>query len=109
MVNAPTAGPIVVAYRDKVTGDINNRITPNSGGFLNGDRLTFNEDDPEEGIFFVGEAGTAVRVAQTLAIGGRELTFLVPALTAGAYRVEVRQKTKTKLRAGLLDADLIVE
>jgi hypothetical protein len=86
---------------------------------LYGSRLSFDQDDPAQGIFITPVNGTLplsgdaepVRVEVVLRNSSRELAFLVPAsLAAGEYTIEVRRLFgKSDIRTGVLKETLTVE
>lgn len=85
---------------------ISGSIDKNPKGFY----LKFDPPGTEQGLYFVPEVNpaAAVRVTQFNNIKPSELGFLVPALPAGIYRVEVRTYVRggKQLRTGSLN-DLI--
>lgn len=92
--------PIQDAYPMLRTLRFSNPKTPFSGEVrigamlvLEGDRLKFNPENPEEGLFFVPSRGQPLRVLDVL-VRDKELVFRVPAeLKPGAdYSLQVRAK-----------------
>ncbi len=77
-------------------------------GEITGSRLSFDADDPAQGIFFVAEAdGTTTRADVVAQNAPSRLLFQVPkALAAGDYRVEIRAVFGDETRTGRLDAVL---
>jgi len=87
----------------------NNSLTPNGLGRLLGYRLKFDEADPEQGIFFLGEDGRETRVLVIAQNQPKELSFAVPDLMVGSYRLVVRAMFGDKdLRSGELEDSLTV-
>lgn len=76
---------------------------------LEGNRLKFNPENPDEGLFFVPEKGRTVRVSDVL-IRDKELVFQVPKeLKTGVnYAVKVRAKLYRCRTVREGDAGLIV-
>jgi len=87
-------------------------VTPGSIGTISGNRLKFSAAAADEGIFFVHATGNAgpVKVAAVQGNKPGQLVFLVPALPAGGYFVEVRARMTNgqELRTGRLDSVLTV-
>jgi hypothetical protein len=101
--------PNPVEYLDVSTTTRNHLLTPGGFGKLGGHRLKFDPGDPAQGVFFLGLDGTPTQVATIGQNKPSELMFLVPALPAGEYGLEVRAAFgKIGLRTGLLDATLTV-
>jgi len=97
-------------YTDIGSGQPDGPLTPGGVGQLSGFRLRFDPSDPEQGVFFIAPAGTATRVETMVKNRLRELIFVVPALPAGPYTLEVRAKPQDAddLRAGALEYTLTV-
>ena len=86
-----------------------NPLTPGGMGQLVGHRLKFDPADPNQGIFFVAPAGEA-RVQVVARNKPGELIFMVPALPAADYTLEVRATVHSSedVRTGALEATLTV-
>lgn len=85
--------PILFDFIDNATGAENQSITGGEIGSIVGNRLKFNPEQPDEGIFIINTADLSeVRIAKTQRNKPGELVFLVPGdLTKGAqFRIEVR-------------------
>ena len=95
---------------DLGSGARNETLTPGNIAQLKGSRLKFDPADAAQGIFLVAPNGSETRVATVSRNKPAQLDFLVPALPAGTYRVEVRAALyKTNgLRKGALPAELMV-
>lgn len=106
--NKPLPHPM--HYSDVASGTVDERLTPGGAGQCNGYRLGFDPADPLQGVFFVAPTGAATRAETMVKNRSRELIFIVPALPAGTYRLEVRAKINgtDDLRAGALEATLTV-
>jgi hypothetical protein len=102
--NIPRPNPLT--FQDPANG--NGSTTPGSGGKIKGHRLKFDEADPQQGVFFMAEDGTAVRVSQILSNKPGEVIFIVPTLTAGSYQLEVRVLFGKQLRRGLLEKAITI-
>ena len=102
--------PKPVTYVDVSTGERNKVITPGGPGRLIGQRLRYDPDDPAQGIFFIAADGTATRVEVLVWGMPAHLAFIVPALPAGDYKVQVRTvlNDNGELRSGTLDKVLTV-
>ena len=100
----PDRCAVLVTYQDLASGTVNSILTSGTIGTLLGARLRFVPTRPEEGLFLVPEdGGPAVRVpGESFQMNkpGR-LVFLVPALAAGQYRMEVRNRPRLAASAPL--------
>jgi hypothetical protein len=102
--------PLVEVFMDMATGNSNSTLTRGGPAFIKGARLTFDTDDPGQGIFFENEARQLFKVSQVLRNVFSQLVLMVPAdLPAGTYQVLVKSKLKTQqLRTGELGHRLVV-
>lgn len=104
--------PQVDRYIDVFSGTQNSVLTPGQEGRVVGSDLRFDPSDPRQGIFFLDGAGGETRVSLAGLNRPSHLMFIVPALAAGAYRLEVRALFNRdgceELRAGRLGAELTV-
>ncbi|GHV53929.1 hypothetical protein FACS1894181_17820 [Bacteroidia bacterium] len=86
------SGLKLLQIEDVASGSMNDQLTP--GGILKvfGQKIKLAGDDPEVGIYFVGETTRArVKVADNqIAVNAKsQLVFNVPVLTDGTYYLEV--------------------
>jgi len=108
---SPKNAPLPQRYTDTRSGTHNDILTPGGTGWLQGQRLALDVADPEQGVFFVNDADkTATRVEEVTKSAGTEILFLVPALPAGAYHLEVRAtfNDNGNVRTGTLEPLLTV-
>ena len=82
--------PIVERYVDVNSGTENGSVTPGGAGRLVGSSLKFDPADPQQGVFFVASANQETRVEVVARNMPREVIFIVPALPAGRYTLQVR-------------------
>ena len=105
--------PELQHYYDNTTETQDGEITPSGGARIRGSLLKFDEEDADQGIFFVNvDDGTETRVESgMLRNKPGELIFSNPQLDAGTYRLEVRSLLDgtTELRTGNLTEQLTVE
>jgi hypothetical protein len=88
------ATPVVVAFDDMISKTRNSTVTPGKTAKIFGDKLKFDGEDNEQGIFFINNKGAATRVAEYVETGNKKLIFNIPqALPKGSYTLEVRTKT----------------
>jgi hypothetical protein len=108
--SSPKSLPLPQRYTDRRSGTQDQVLTPGGTGWLQGKRLAFDPADPQQGVFFVDDAGSATRVEEVTKCAGTEVLFLVPSLPAGAYRLEVRASFNDNgdIRTGALEAVLTV-
>ncbi len=84
------AAPGPKTFVDTFTEEINKVATPGREGWLIGTRLHFDPTDPAQGVFFLDQAGGETRVESVGWNKDRRLFFIIPALAAGDYDLEVR-------------------
>jgi hypothetical protein len=103
--------PNPVEYRDIASDTTNGQVTPDNIGQLTGSRLKYDPGQADEGIFFMPTGlGGETKVATVQKNKPAQLVFLIPALVAGDYQIEIRARISggTALRTGRLDAILTV-
>ncbi len=100
--------PVPLHYVDLNGPVTDGPLTPGGMGRVDGDRLAFDPAVPEQGVFFVAPDGAETRVETFGQVAPSRLLFLVPALAAGTYRLEVRAAFGDTVRTGRLDAALTV-
>lgn len=90
-VEADRPEPMPQRFIDITTGELNSLITAGSVVNIEGRRLKFDADDPEQGVFFVADDGTASRAEKIARNTPSELIVVVPDdLPSGNYTLEVR-------------------
>lgn len=99
-------------------GDSNDVLSPTYMARVQGDKLSFDPADPEQGLFLVPHANgngpvadpTPIRVEDLARLTNREIIYRVPDnLVAGHYKVEVRRRFgQTRLGTGTLAEILTV-
>ncbi|WP_309398466.1 DUF4469 domain-containing protein [Cerasicoccus maritimus] len=99
---------------DKGSGQDSATLTPGRNAIIKGKRLKFNEDQPDEGVFFIHQpSNVETRADEITRNDPQELTFLIPPeLEAGAdYKVVIRTRAlrTNDIRSGTLDAILSTE
>jgi len=73
------------------SNEINENFTPGQVASIKGSLLKFDAEDEQQGIFFLANDGTEIRVTNVVKNKPSELLFFVPdALSTGSYQVEVR-------------------
>jgi len=103
------AAPNPLTYVDTATDERNGVVSPGKMGRLIGRRLQFDPADPAQGLFFRAADGSATRVEDVGWNKDRHLLFIVPALPAGDYGMEVRAVVGAcGLRVGVLGTMLHV-
>lgn len=103
--------PLVLEYDDLGSGTKNTTVTLKKIGTIRGSRLSFNEEDPTEGIFFVGIVNFEdTKVTAIQKNKPSELVFQVPDLLPAHTYLEVRKhfSIEGELRKGRLDHTLEV-
>lgn len=90
-VDAVSPVPVIESFVNLKTKAINSTFSPGQVASITGLLLKFNEEDPQQGIFFIASEGTETRATNISKNKPSELLFFVPeTLTAGTYQVEVR-------------------
>ncbi len=101
--------PVPLAYIDANSGARNSVLTPGGMGRVTGGRLQFSATRPEEGIFFLASGGAETKAQVVDLNRDTTVSFLVPALPAGEYELEVRTATEIgSMRRGRLPFVLTV-
>ena len=105
--------PSIKYLYDNVSETRSDLLTPEGGARIKGSLLKFDEEDDQQGIFFINtQDGTEHEVERALLRNmPKELIFTLPDLPAGDYRLEVRSKLKgtSNIRTGMLSTPLTVE
>ncbi len=108
-VEAVKPAPSPLAYSDLGSGQVNQTVTSNAIGTINGHRLKYDQSQADEGIFFCDDVNPEVRITAVQNNTPSQLVFQVPDLSAFSdCYLEVRVRFGTELRAGRLNASLIV-
>ncbi|MCL4304261.1 MAG: DUF4469 domain-containing protein [Anaerolineae bacterium] len=104
-----TRQPRLLQYVNPNNGDGNQTLTPGGGAQLMGEFLSFDQNDPDQGIFLTAGDQKSIRIEVIMRNTPSDLIFLVPSgLAAGEYRLEVWARFGTELRTGVLKQPLIV-
>jgi hypothetical protein len=83
------------AYIDEIldvhTESVNSVLTPGNMVHITGHKIKVDGEDPTVGVWFIAKAdGTRVKITEHLAVNRpAELVGVIPALTPGAYTLEV--------------------
>ncbi len=104
--------PVLHHYYDNNSDTSDDTITPEKGARITGDMLKFDEEDTDQGIFFINsDDGTEIRLDNSLLRNmPSELIFTNPDLPVGTYNLEVRTGllNGSSKRPGKLSATLTV-
>lgn len=111
-ITKPLTVPILTAFKDVHTQNLNSVISPGSIGQIIGNHLKYNPENANEGIFFVSdnEQEFKVNTVATRTLG--KLAFIIPQLPSGAYTLIVKRafgKSEATLRNGSLSFLLKVD
>ena len=108
--------PELHKYINLRKGVSNSVLSPSYNGRLEGYNLSFNEDDPPQGLFLIAanghtNASTEIRLEDLSLATSTKIIFRTPDdLTPGPYKVEMRAIFgKDKMRIGVLGTILQVE
>lgn len=104
--------PVPLHYYDNTSEEQDQTITPGDGARITGSLLKFDEEDDNQGVFFVNVDGGAETRVDTKMLRNMpgELIFSNPDLSAGTYRLEIRAilKHTSDIRIGMLSDELTV-
>jgi len=84
--------PYILEVRDVVSGTVNEQITPGGVLRIRGGRLRFLVDNPENGVFLLGDDGSEIK-ASAVVVDNKPSNLIVVLPTdipAGSYELEVR-------------------
>ena len=85
--------PCIAEIKDVISGKTNTVLTAGGVIQISGTRLKFDVKDKTQGVFFIPEAGKAVRSAIIAENTPARVTAIIPSdLPPGTYRIEVRTK-----------------
>ncbi len=97
--------PLIHSFYDATSRQTDALYTVGASARINGAFLKFDQDDAEQGVFFVAGDGSAVRATVYVSIGASSITFDTPDGLSGAQLVQVQ--TRRKAGAALLASDPI--
>ena len=102
--------PLLSALEDVSSDTTNEQLTPGKAVRIFGDKLSFDPQDPTQGVFFTNEQGKSVRADEYIEASPKKIYASVPdRLKAGNYSLQVITKTKSgTMRTGQLDFPLAV-
>lgn len=102
--------PDVQAFEDVNADSINSILTPGGIGKVEGSELKFDASLPADGVFFVDATGNATKATVYALVTEGRIMFMVPALPAGEYTLEVRRSytQNNSVRVGQLQDTLSV-
>lgn len=101
--------PILSYFVDYATNTKNEQLTPGQMARIYGERLKFDPADAAQGIFFISNKDIETKVVTVADNLPKSLTFNVPVLAKGTYRLVVRANHKMKqVRSGELEDVLTV-
>jgi hypothetical protein len=84
-------GTVIARVTDVKTGTVNDLLTPNRNLKISGYKLKIVGDDPANGVYFIDENGNRTQVdpSDIVTNNPSELIVVIPALSAGTYKLEV--------------------
>jgi hypothetical protein len=93
------AGAIVNSLTDKISGEINTRLTPSGGIILSGSKIKVTGNNPANGIRFINQATQAIYTIPKellIANGPTNVSLIVPPdLPPGNYKLELTTQYTT--------------
>lgn len=112
-ITKPLTLPILTAFKDIQTQNVNSVVSPGGIGQIVGSHLKYNPENPTEGIFFVSSGLEEFKVTNVAIRTLGKLVFSIPAsLPTGNYSLIVKRafgKSDTTIRKGILSFSLRVE
>jgi len=109
-VEVTASNPVLQQFTDLKTKAANESFSPGQIASIKGSFLKFDEEDANQGIFFISADGSETRVSNIAKNKPSELLFFVPeSLTAGSFQIEVRVifRNYKSMRTGRLLVDLV--
>jgi hypothetical protein len=102
--------PRLKKFTDAATTGVDTIATPGGIGTINGKHLFFDKNNLELGVFFVpvNNPGTAIRAMIYSRIFPKELSFCIPVLEPGDYRILVKTQPKKDILSSLLVDEITV-
>jgi hypothetical protein len=105
--------PVLDTFFDGMSRQTNTVITPGGNAEIKGECLSFNPEDLKQGVFFipVNSPEVEIRALAFLKVNFREISFMIPNLEPGAYRVNVKTISAdgvTTMNSGLLKQNVTV-
>jgi len=102
--------PVLTVVEDVISQTTNQLITPGKVVRVFGDKLNFDPQDTEQGLFFINSLGQAVRSQEYIELSSKKIYAGVPdGLKTDSYNLQLTTKTKAgELRSGKLPAVLSV-
>lgn len=90
-VTIVSAQPEILLFVDLKTKEENQSFTAGQIAAIRGSLLKFDEEDPQQGVFFIASDENETKVTEFVKNKPSELLFFVPdALTAGTFQIELR-------------------
>jgi hypothetical protein len=78
-------------------------------GTIKGTLLAYDPEDNLQGIYFINEDGTEIKVEVVGQNQASVLRFIIPqSINAGEYNIEIRNKPGSKLRKGQMGESVTV-
>lgn len=108
-VNGHIPRPDITRFMDVVTETNNDLLTPGNIAIVHGNNMKTDPEDEQQGVFFVSNDGTEIRVNRFIRNMTKELIFTIPDnLTADSYTLEIRaiMHGASEIRAGRLDTKI---
>lgn len=96
--------PLLKKFTDAASTEVNTLATPGGIGTVNGKHLFFDKNNLNLGVFFVpvNNPGTAIRAMIYSRIFPKELSFCIPVLEPGDYRIMLKTQPKKDILNSML-------
>jgi hypothetical protein len=110
----------IAQVTDVKTGSVNDLLTPNRNLRISGGKLRIAGESEENGVYFINQATnerTKVDASDIVNNNPSELIIVIPALTAGSYKLEIATQFSSgadpkqllkKPRSTIFDRELVV-
>ncbi len=105
----PLRIPLIYSVHNADTGE--DSSTGKSGDLilLSGSRLSFKSSNLDEGVFWVNEAGEALRSSIYGKLGGTSVICKIPEIPPGSYQLAVRTKPSKTSREGVWETPFLIQ
>ena len=90
-VSITSAKPEIFQFVDLKSKSVNESLTPGQIASIKGNLLRLDEEDPQQGVFFITNDASEIRVTDFVKNKPSELMFFIPdSLATGSYKLELR-------------------
>ena len=105
----PLRIPLIYGVHNADTGEDSGTGRPGDMLRLTGSRLAFKSANLDEGVFWLNEAGEAVRSSIYGKLGSTSVVCKIPELPPGSYQLIVRTMPSKTIREGLWEKAFLIQ